>query len=65
VGYPLKALHEEVAFFTYFFHWPRAEVLELEHAERRRWVEEISAIHQRMNDEAGAGGGGMVNLGMP
>ncbi len=63
VGYPLKALHEEVAFVAYYFHWPRQEVLNLEHAERRRWVEEISSLHQRMNDEAG--GGGMVNLGMP
>ena len=26
------------------------DVLELEHAERRRWVEEISAINQRMNE---------------
>ena len=62
-GYPLKALQEEVAFVAYYFHWTRQEVLDLEHAERRRWVEEISAIHQRMNDDAG--GGGMVNLGMP
>jgi hypothetical protein len=38
-------------------------VLALEHPERRRWVEEISAIHQRVNDEAARGGA--VNLGMP
>jgi hypothetical protein len=63
IGYPLKALHEEVAFVAYHFHWTRQEVLDLEHAERRRWVEEISAIHRRMNDEAGRGG--VVNLGMP
>jgi hypothetical protein len=27
-------------------------VLNLEHAERRRWVEEISAINERANSEA-------------
>jgi hypothetical protein len=27
-------------------------VLTLEHAERRRWVHEISAINERLNSEA-------------
>jgi len=36
---------------AFHFHWPLAEVLELEHAERRRWVEEISAINDRLNGE--------------
>lgn len=63
IGYPLAALHEEVAFVSYHFHWSREEVLALEHPERKRWVEEISAIHQRMNTESGSAG--MVNLGMP
>jgi hypothetical protein len=36
---------------AYHFHWPRAEVMALEHAERRRWVEEISAINQQVNGE--------------
>jgi hypothetical protein len=30
-------------------------VLTLEHAERRRWVEEISAINERMKGEADEG----------
>jgi len=51
VGYPLKALYEEVAFVAYHFHWPPGAVLNLEHADRRRWVEEISAINQRVNGE--------------
>ena len=37
---------------AYHFHWPHAEVLSLEHAERRRWVEQISALHARMNEDA-------------
>ncbi len=50
VGYPLKPLYEEVAFIAYHFHWPPDAVLDLEHRERRRWVDEISAINQRMNE---------------
>ena len=50
VGYPLKALYEEVAFIAYHFHWPLESVLDLGHGERRRWVEEISGINQRMNE---------------
>lgn len=50
-SYPLDALYEEVAFVAYHFHWPRNEVLALEHAERRQWVERISAINQRMNEQ--------------
>jgi hypothetical protein len=43
-------LYEEVAFVAYHFHWPHAEVMALEHAERRTWVERISAINDRMNE---------------
>jgi hypothetical protein len=50
VGYPLKALYEEVAFVAYHFHWSPEEILSLEHADRRRWVEEISAVNRRMNE---------------
>jgi hypothetical protein len=49
VGYPLKALYEEVAFVAYHFHWTPEALLDLEHGERHRWVEEISAINQRAN----------------
>ena len=50
MGYPVNAVYEEVAFVAYHFHWAPADVLNLEHAERRRWVREISAINQRSND---------------
>lgn len=49
VGYPLKQLYEEVAFVAYHFHWGHAEVMGMEHADRRRWVSEISGINGRMN----------------
>lgn len=53
IGYPLHALYEEVAFVAYHFHWSQDEVLSLEHADRRRWVEQISGIHRRMAQPAG------------
>lgn len=51
LGYPLAPLYEEVAFVAFHFHWPLEQILELEHPERRRWVEQISAINQRLNGD--------------
>lgn len=51
LGYPLQKLYEEVAFVAYHFHWPPDAILNLEHADRRRWVQEISSINQRANEE--------------
>jgi hypothetical protein len=42
----------EVAFIAYHFHWSPGEILELEHADRRRWVAEISTINQEINTAA-------------
>ena len=50
LGYPLNALYEEIAFIAYHFHWQPDAVMNLEHTERRRWVEEISSINRRLND---------------
>jgi hypothetical protein len=50
-GYPIDQLHEEVAFLAYYFHWPLRDILELQHADRRRWVEEVSAINRRLREE--------------
>ena len=50
IGHRLESLFEEVAFVAYHFHWPMNEILELEHADRRRWVAEISAINRRLNE---------------
>ena len=51
IGYPLDQLHREVAFVAYHFHWPHDQVMTLEHADRRGWVAEISAINQQINQE--------------
>lgn len=51
LGYPLDQLQEEVAFIAYHFHWSHDEVMNLEHRDRRQWVQEISTINQRMNGD--------------
>ena len=48
-GYPLDDLYEEVAFVAYHFHWSLSEILELEHGDRQRFIEEISAINKEMS----------------
>jgi hypothetical protein len=42
----------EVAFIAFHFHWSPREILDLEHADRRRWVAEISTINQEINTAA-------------
>jgi hypothetical protein len=46
----MEELHREVAFVAYHFHWSHEEVMQLEHAERRRWVSEISEINRQTNE---------------
>jgi hypothetical protein len=48
--YPLDQLLGEVAFIAFHFHWPERAIMGLEHSDRRRWVEEISAINRRINE---------------
>lgn len=38
-----------MAFIAYYFHWSSAELLGLDHAERRRWCAEISAINRKLD----------------
>jgi len=51
-GYPLDQLDEEVATIAYHFHWPLEQIVELEHRDRRKWVQQISAINQQINEQA-------------
>jgi hypothetical protein len=50
MGYPLAQLYEEMAFIAYHFHWPYAELMVLEHGERRRWCREISTINKQLDE---------------
>jgi len=45
----LENIFKEVAFIAYHFHWDREAVLQMSHKERHVWVQEISAINERIN----------------
>jgi hypothetical protein len=49
IVYPLDRLYEEMAYIAYHLHWPYDQILDLDHAERQRWVDEIAAINTRLN----------------
>ncbi|GJL74449.1 DUF6760 family protein [Nitrosomonas sp.] len=43
---------EEVAYVAFHFHWSYEQIMNLEHLERLKWVEEIARINRRLNDAA-------------
>ena len=49
--YASPRIYEEVAYVAYHFHWPLDDILDLEHAQRRRYVQEIAAINTRLSEE--------------
>jgi hypothetical protein len=52
IGYPAEALFEEVGFIAYYLHWPRDQIMSLDHQERQKWVAEISKINRQLNESA-------------
>jgi uncharacterized protein DUF6760 len=52
--YAPERLYEEVAYVAYHFHWSHDEVMNLDHGERTRFVQEIGRINKRLTDEAEA-----------
>jgi hypothetical protein len=50
VTYAPDRLHEEMAYIAYHFHWALGDLLDLEHADRRRYADEIARINTRMNE---------------
>ncbi|EST36997.1 hypothetical protein N566_15410 [Streptomycetaceae bacterium MP113-05] len=42
--YATDRLHEEVAYLAYHFHWSLNEILDLEHADRQRYVGQIARL---------------------
>ncbi len=47
--YATDRLYEEVAYVAYHFHWGLDDILDLEHPERQRYVEEIGHINTRIS----------------
>lgn len=46
--YPSDRLYEEVAYVAYHLHWPYSQIMQMEHHERRRWVNEVARINERL-----------------
>ncbi|MGK7917246.1 MAG: DUF6760 family protein [Prochloraceae cyanobacterium] len=40
----MEQLYQEVASIAFYFHWSLEDILNLEHRERRRWLEEIDRL---------------------
>ncbi|MFI6389928.1 DUF6760 family protein [Nonomuraea sp. NPDC050547] len=40
-------LYGEIAYVAYHFHWPLDDILDLEHADRERFVAQIAALDVR------------------
>jgi hypothetical protein len=40
-------LHEEVSYIAYHLHWPLDQLLDLEHADRRRYVKLVQRLTAR------------------
>ena len=53
--YAAEHLYEEVAYVAYHFHWGLDEILDLEHPTRRRFVEQIAKINERLAEQAAGG----------
>jgi len=51
VTYAAERLYEEVAYVAYHFHWSLDEIIDLEHADRLRFVDEIASINRRLSEE--------------
>ena len=47
--YAANRLYEEVAYVAFHFHWSLDDILDLEHPVRRRFVEEIGRINNRLS----------------
>jgi len=41
-----------VATIAFHFHWPHTQLMDMEHAERRRWLDRIGALIHRQGESA-------------
>lgn len=49
--YAADRIYEEVAYIAYYFHWDLDDILDLEHGQRRRFVEEVARLNTRLTEE--------------
>lgn len=43
--YAPDRIHEEVAYLAYHFHWSLDDLLDLEHADRLRYVAQVARLN--------------------
>ena len=48
--YTQERLYQEMTFLSYYLHWSRDEVMNLNHLERRRWCREVSAVNKKLSN---------------
>ena len=48
--YATDRLYEEIAYVAYYLHWSRDDLLDLDHAERQRYVRQVAALNTRVQD---------------
>jgi len=49
VTYGADRIYREVSYVAYHFHWPLEAILDLEHPERLRYVDQIADINTRIS----------------
>ncbi|MGA3564368.1 DUF6760 family protein [Melissospora conviva] len=47
--YGADRIYREVSYVAYHFHWPLEAILDLEHPERLRYVDQIADINTRIS----------------
>ena len=47
-----------MAYLAYYLHWPHGQIMDMNHLERRVWVDQVASINQRLNESADDDGGG-------
>ena len=50
--YGTEPLLAEVSYIAYHFHWPLAEILDLEHPLRQAFAAEIGQIHEQQQQQS-------------
>ena len=51
--YPREQLHQEIAYIAYHFHWPLDTILDLEHADRYRFLAEAESLSVGFDETSG------------
>lgn len=49
--YPEDRLYEEMAYVAYHLHWSFDSLLDMEHATRTRFVDEVGRLNARAREE--------------